>query len=365
MFHQQELTDINYAYEFFIKMSEDDRRTKFTYLKNYKVDGLTVTSANGNAKYVTLVKDENEYHVLELSPKIRLALEVYSKGGKPKSFTLIRFNDKEILQEFSINSFSLDLIRQFNELISTLDLDRITSHKLYTLPEKVDQKSALQILEKYKDDIQNNHDFNKDIVAIAHKREVLKTFKTMLAKDCDEKDWQSFFEENEWIFGYGLQYRINKIIRRECQLSPPGINGTNAVINDFAIGDEKFLTFIELKKPNTPIFSNKNRSNCWGLSPELLNAFSQILEHKASGPIQFKNSGINCDNDGNKIRQIALDPKVILIIGTWDEIKNDSDQVKEIKARTFELFRRDSRNVEIFTFDELLNRAKFIVEHLR
>jgi hypothetical protein len=30
--------------------------------------------------------------------------------------------------------------------------------------------------------------------------------------------------------------------------------------------------------------------------------------------------------------------------------------------KTFELFRRDSRNVEILTFDELYDRATFIVE---
>jgi len=35
----------------------------------------------------------------------------------------------------------------------------------------------------------------------------------------------------------------------------------------------------------------------------------------------------------------------------------------QIKAKSFELFRRDSRNVEIVTFDELFERAKFIVEH--
>lgn len=35
---------------------------------------------------------------------------------------------------------------------------------------------------------------------------------------------------------------------------------------------------------------------------------------------------------------------------------------KEIKKKTFELFRRDSRNIEILTFDELFDRAHFIAE---
>jgi len=32
-----------------------------------------------------------------------------------------------------------------------------------------------------------------------------------------------------------------------------------------------------------------------------------------------------------------------------------------IKRKTFELYRRNSRNIEIITYDELLTRAKFIV----
>ena len=33
-----------------------------------------------------------------------------------------------------------------------------------------------------------------------------------------------------------------------------------------------------------------------------------------------------------------------------------------IKRDTFELFRRDTRNLEIVTFDELLERARFITK---
>ena len=53
----------------------------------------------------------------------------------------------------------------------------------------------------------------------------------------------------------------------------------------------------------------------------------------------------------------------ILIIGNSKkqihEIRNITE--RELKSDTFELFRRDSRNVEIITYDELYERAKFIV----
>ena len=55
---------------------------------------------------------------------------------------------------------------------------------------------------------------------------------------------------------------------------------------------------------------------------------------------------------------------MILIIGHWDELRlSSNDRERDAKQRTLELFRRDSRNIEIVTYDELFDRAKFIVEH--
>jgi hypothetical protein len=123
-----------------------------------------------------------------------------------------------------------------------------------------------------------------------------------------------------------------------------------------------FTTFVELKKPSTLLFgNNKNRSNSWTLSDELINAVCQILEHKASGQIKLDKG--QYDGFGNLIKQKAYDSKVILIIGNWNELTHSkSDLELEIKKKTFELYRRDSRNIEIVTFDELFERAKFIVE---
>jgi hypothetical protein len=50
-------------------------------------------------------------------------------------------------------------------------------------------------------------------------------------------------------------------------------------------------------------------------------------------------------------------------MGSWDQINNDSIGIKRIKEKTLELFRRDSRNVELVTYDELYERARFIVHN--
>ena len=52
----------------------------------------------------------------------------------------------------------------------------------------------------------------------------------------------------------------------------------------------------------------------------------------------------------------TVQPKGILVIGHTDQLDKIS------KRNTFELFRRNVVNPEIITFDELYERAKFIVE---
>lgn len=218
---------------------------------------------------------------------------------------------------------------------------------------------------------------SKDIVNTSFRKKQLSIFKMLIDK-CDywetyasengikdkreEKIWQFFFEKNEWIFGYGLDYRFQTILQREVYVSDIELDGSNAVIADYLLGDKKFTTFVEVKKPSTPLFAKlSNRSNSWRLSNDVVYSVSQILEQKASGLIKLDKQ--QYDSSGNLITQKAYDSKVILIMGHWRQLEeSDNDLDREIKKKTFELFRNDSRNIEILTYDELYDRARYIVE---
>jgi len=55
--------------------------------------------------------------------------------------------------------------------------------------------------------------------------------------------------------------------------------------------------------------------------------------------------------------------KSILVIGSNNEFSDSTNPVESnLKKDTFELFRRGTNNVDIITFDELLERAKFITK---
>jgi len=218
---------------------------------------------------------------------------------------------------------------------------------------------------------------SKDIVNTSFRKKGLQIFnklidddgywkiyakKNNISESKEEKVWQYFFEKNEWIFGYGLDYRFKSILQLEPHISDSELDGSNTVIADYLLGDKRFTTFVEIKKPSTELFgTSKNRSNSWKLSNDIVESVSQILEQKASGLIKLDKQQFN--SDGNIITQKAYDSKVILLIGHWKQLnESKNDLEREIKKKTFELFRTDSRNIEILTYDELYDRAKYIVE---
>ena len=89
-----------------------------------------------------------------------------------------------------------------------------------------------------------------------------------------------------------------------------------------------------------------------------------MLEQKAEW-LSFGQTGGLFNKEGNeKLQKRTRDSKTILIYGSrkeFDAIENERE--KEIKLDTFELFRRDNRNLEILTYDELFDRAEFIVKN--
>jgi len=88
-------------------------------------------------------------------------------------------------------------------------------------------------------------------------------------------------------FDNNSDYRFQGILQKEFHASDTSAAGKNGVISDYLLGDKRFTTFVELKLPTTNLFgASKNRSSAWALSNHLIDAYSQILEQKASGQIR-------------------------------------------------------------------------------
>jgi hypothetical protein len=264
-------------------------------------------------------------------------------------------------------SFSqlIDFIRSIEEIdfgsSSYVVVEKEKIEKINNLAKKFGDLTDIELKEL----LSNENLKGKDFVNLAFRNEGLSVFKDWLENDMDdEKRWQKFFEKHDWIFGYGLDYRFMTIFDREMSVGDGGTEDQNKPKIDFLNEFSDFTVLVELKTPKTIFFENsKNRAGCWQLGEGFIDAYSQALEQKAEWSIKG-NNGNNKSNDGNKkIETRTRDPKVILVIGNKQKqifnITNITE--KELKQDTFEIFRRGSRNIEIVTYDELLERAEFIV----
>ena len=178
------------------------------------------------------------------------------------------------------------------------------------------------------------------------------------AGDWIEDDWQDFFESNTWIFGYGLSYQFLGTVETQPHYMGKRLAGQGEQRGDFLTAskaEHSFTVLVEIEKPSTSLIAEK---------PYRQRAHI-ICGHLAGGVAQLQS---NCRNwemygtrdDENRERldpeQIhTVSPKGILIIGTTAQL----DSVA--KRTSFELFRRNVRNPEIITFDELLERAKHLL----
>lgn len=92
-----------------------------------------------------------------------------------------------------------------------------------------------------------------------------------------------------------------------------------------------------------------------------MSAVSQIIEQKAEW-LSFAQTGEHYNRSGTEVLKARTrNAKSILVIGSKDEfLQSDNPRAATIMQDTFELFRRENRSIDVVTFDELLERARFI-----
>jgi len=207
-----------------------------------------------------------------------------------------------------------------------------------------------------------------DVDSIGYRKEQLKIFEQMLNNDnLKESDWQKFFEKNTWIFGYGLSYifqtnlddkKLEQVVRGyDFNSSGKRVDGllkTAGLINS--------LAFVEIKTHKSKLLDKEYRASCWNISHEFSGAVSQIQNTVSLASKTIYDSIQIKDNKGFKTGEELFNyqPKSFLIIGKLDEFMNDYG-INEDMYRSFELFRKNITSPEIITFDELYERAKYIV----
>lgn len=280
----------------------------------------------------------------------------------------IELNDSQKVESFWK---MIGFIQKFKDLVDIgefQDIYKISKSETSLTDENV--LSYLRTNPTLINKIVENEVTESDVISLGYRKQQLTKFENMLEDDSlKEADWQNFFEANTWIFGYGLSYIFQTELddkKIEQVVSGQDFNSSGKRVDGLlkTAGIIKSLCFVELKTHKTDLLENKPyRGSCWNVSKELSGAIAQIQNTVSLSMNKFFDKIQLKDNHGNLTGEEVFNfqPKSFLIIGKLDEFQNEHG-VNSDKYRSFELFRKNIFTPEIITFDELYERAKFIVD---
>lgn len=184
---------------------------------------------------------------------------------------------------------------------------------------------------------------------------LIRRYDEMLGANLVEGRWQNFFNENPFILNMAFGYPVVKV-RDQASVGGRKLSGDGEKISDFLVKNSltNNTAIFEIKTPQTPILNRKSfREGIFTPSTDLSGSINQALDQK----YQFQKQ-IAQIKDNTRLYDIeSYAVHCCLVIGKTP----DGDDRK----KSFELFRRNSKDVEIVTFDELLEKLKQLSTFLR
>lgn len=220
----------------------------------------------------------------------------------------------------------------------------------------------------------------EDVVAVGYRKRQLEVFERLLRDSTffddvkrkkqlgDEAVWQKFFERNPWIFGFGLTHiYLSSLDERKLEQVVQGYSVSSHGKRVDALlrtrGVISSLCFVEIKTHKTALLqATPYRSGCWAPSDELAGGVSQVQGTVAAAADSIRSKLTLVDKAGNPTKDEAFNymPKAFVVVGSLSQFVTEHG-VNEERFRSFELFRQNTLSPEIITFDELFERARFIV----
>jgi hypothetical protein len=199
--------------------------------------------------------------------------------------------------------------------------------------------------------------------------EALGAFERHVAdEDWDEPQWQAFFEGNPWIFGHGLDYRFLVTEQAQPNYGGTAVTGRGGEKGDFLMASEanvRFAVLVEIKRPDTQLLSKKQyRNGAWLIGEELAGGTAQLQANCDRWATE--GSRLDANRDWAEDHDVTtVQPRGILLIGNLAQLEVDSTASSTTRRETFERFRRSLWNPEVLTYDELLERARFLVSQAK
>jgi len=307
--------------------------------------------------------------------------------------TIQRFTSPSGKPHESSFSFVGDEIEKLYDFIIGISKVKFDSENAFSFYEKQVSQSDQILNEEVKELVIQNDELLReiiysgvtkdDLVTLGYRKRQLEVFNKLIndplyfedlkkrTNTTNEGLWQRFFEKNNWIFGFGLNYVFNSSLNNakleqvvqgtDFKSSGKRIDAllkTRGIIESFSFVEIKTHKAALLKQLNSPY-----RSESWQISDELAGAISQVQRTVQKAVGQIKDKVEMKDGLGNPTgeRVYLYNPKSYIIIGSLSEFESEFG-INEDKYSSFELFRQGLSKIDVLTYDELYERASNIIK---
>lgn len=178
-----------------------------------------------------------------------------------------------------------------------------------------------------------------------------------LLASSNECDWQGFFKQESWAIGQIYAEPV-VLIRDQAYVGGKGIDNRGGSIVDFLYGNalSDNCMAVEIKTPTAPLVvdDHTTRNRVLNASPALTGGTQQLRHYRYTLEQDYRSI---VGDEPTQFR--VFNPRLLLIIGTFQSLANTD------MRRSFEFFRGSQRDVSIVTFDELVKKAKQLLDLLR
>jgi hypothetical protein len=341
---------------------------------------------------ITLIKKDDGF-----SPRIRLWKKDKTKAGRQTADNTVEADATTTVIKATVDTDSchenfwkiIDFIQSFKGISLPDSVFRVVTGDSAVLAQLLQKEDRQVVLDAVQAAVGESLT-ERDIGIISNRKKQLAIFKSLLTDPeffeerrlelqkpgkqapGDESVWQHFFENNQWIFGYGLSLiacealdgdKLERITTGANIFTGAG-KRSDAVMR--SKGFISSLVFGEIKTPAAPLLEKEayRKPDVYQTSRELNGAVAQV-QKTAEKAIRQISTDIHrlYEDDGTPtdIQVSSIRPNRVVVSGNLQQLAVEGNPNPE-KTSAFELYRNSIHDVEIITFDELYERARFIVE---
>ena len=194
----------------------------------------------------------------------------------------------------------------------------------------------------------------KNDIELATLDNLITRYEQMIEYTHPENTWQEFLQANTFILSLAFGYPVLNV-QGKPSVGGHRLSGSGNKFGDFLVKNSMTnnSALVEIKTPQTRLLNSRPiRPDVFTPSSELVGAVNQVLNQKyhfEQGIAQIRSNNRLYDIESYSVRCCLIISKL---------------PTNEDKLKSFELFRGNSKNVDIITFDELLGKLKQLRELL-